>query len=616
LSQESARLSRMNNFEPRPLDSKREFAFRALPEVWSLIRPQRRLLVLGFLLMTMNRVAGLVLPASTKPLVDEVIVNRQAALLVPLVGLVLIAGVVQAITSFALTQILSKAACRAIAELRIKVQRHIGSLPVSYYDSNRIGALASRIMEDAEGIRHLLETGMLDFLGGLLTAAFALVILLRISPVMTLITTAILCVFIATARTVLISIRPIIRESAQITAELTGRLTESLAGIRAVKIYQVEQREHVIFRTRVQHLLRVGLSVLTKGAVANLVLSILLVVATAVVMLMGAHLILSSRLTVGGFFTYTLFLGYLVTPLSRLPSVGTQLIEALTGLERAREVLNEVPEDEIRQRTTALADFEGKIEFQKVSFGYSPHKTVLHQVSFECVPGTVTALVGPSGAGKSTIINLAAGFYDPSAGRILVDGLDLSAVRLDQYRAYLGVVLQEPFLFEGTIRENVMLARPLASSEDFRRACHAACLDEFAQEFEHGYETIIGERGVKLSGGQRQRVTIAQAVLANPRVLLLDEATSSLDSESEALIQHALSTLMQGRTTIVIAHRLSTIRLADQIIVIEGGRITEQGNHQSLIQQKGTYRKIYDKQQSVGQSVPSSYPGEGSTVSS
>jgi ABC-type multidrug transport system fused ATPase/permease subunit len=587
--------------------------FKALPEVWQLIRPRRALMTLGFGLMIINRVSGLILPYSTKYLIDDVVGKRHFQSLYPLVGIVLLATLVQGLTSFALTQTLSKAAQKLIAELRRRVQEHVGRLPVSYYDANKTGMLVSRIMSDVEGVRNLIGTGLVDFVGGLLTAVIAFAVLIRISPVMTAIAFGFLLVFGVGLRKAFRTIRPIFRERAKINAEVTGRLTESLGGVRVVKGYHAEQREHQVFSLGVERLLQNVFRTLTATSIMSLSSSTLMGVIGAIVMFMGTRQILAGKLTLGGFFTYTMFLGYLAAPLFQVVGIGTQITEAIAGLERTREVLDETPEDEDPHRTVTLPEIRGEVVFQDVTFAYEQKKTVLHDISFRARPGTVTALVGSSGSGKSTIIGLIAAFHTPNAGRVLVDSVDLSTVRLESYRTQLGMVLQDSFLFDGSIRENVAFSKPDATEEEILRACAIARVDEFAEKHELKYDTIIGERGVKLSGGQRQRVSIARAILANPRILILDEATSSLDSESEGMIQEGLSYLMQGRTTFVIAHRLSTIRRADQILVVEAGHIVERGTHQSLFELGGRYFELYTKQHGIEQNLFLA-PGEGDIV--
>ncbi|MDP9268629.1 MAG: ABC transporter ATP-binding protein/permease [Acidobacteriota bacterium] len=600
--------------KPESKPAKKPVNLRAAwPEIWALMKPRKWLLLLGLLLMAINRVSGLVLPYSTRFLIDNVITKHQTNLLLPIVGAVLLATMVQGITSFSLTQVLSKAAQRLIAELRLKVQGHVGRLAVSYYDANKTGALVSRIMTDVEGVRNLVGTGLVDFLGGLLTAAIALVVLFHISAKMTLIAIAFLSVFALALRKAFGTLRPIFRERGKINAEVSGRLTESLGGVRVVKGYHAEAREHAVFGAGVGRLLDNVLQTLTAMSVMSLSSSVLLGLVGAIVMYVGSRQILSGTMTLGDFFTYTMFLGFMAAPLFSVVNVGTQLTEAIAGLERTREVLSESPEDTDPRRTATLSGINGEIEFRDVVFEYDPGKPVLQDVSFISQPGTVTALVGSSGSGKSTIIGLVAAFHVPLSGKVLVDGTDLATVRLDSYRTHLGVVLQDSFLFDGTIRENIMFSRPESSEEEMLSACRIARVDEFAERFKDGYDTIIGERGVKLSGGQRQRVSIARAVLADPRILILDEATSSLDSESEQMIQEGLAYLMKGRTTFVIAHRLSTIRRADQILVVENGKIVERGTHEVLYALGGRYFDLYNKQHGLETNLFLA-PGEGDTI--
>jgi len=592
---------------------KRKNAWKHLPDVWALLKPRRSLLTLGFVLMAINRISGMVLPASTKFLVDNVIGQKQIRLLTPIVLAVLTATVIQGLTSFTLTQLLSKSAQRMIAEMRRQVQAHIGRLPVAFYDANKTGALVSRIMSDVEGIRNLIGTGLVEFAGSIMTALLALVVLLRISVFMTVVAAAVLITFGFGLNKAFATLRPIFRARPKINAEVTGRLTETLGGVRVVKGYHAEGREERVFAGGVQRLLDNVLKTLTATSFMSLSGSALMGVVSALIMFLGARQILAGHMTLGTFLTYTVFLGLLVAPVFQIVGIGTQLTEAVTGLERTREILNEKQEDSSSDRIARLGRIRGLIEMQDVNFSYDARKEVLHGVTFRSEPGTVTALVGPSGAGKSTIIGLVAAFYVPSSGRVLVDEIDLSTVRLDTYRTQLGVVLQETFLFDGTIRENVAFARPDATEAEILAACHIARVDEFAETFEQMYDTVVGERGVKLSGGQKQRVSIARAILADPRILILDEATSSLDSESEALIQEGLRYLMRGRTTFVIAHRLSTIRRADQILVVEDGHIIERGNHESLYAAAGRYRDLYDKQHAV-QSNLFLAPGEGDSA--
>lgn len=599
------------NVQKPPLTVKR---LRAIaPIVFDLLRPRKKLLALGFFLMAINRVSALVLPYSTRYLIDSVIAKRHVELLKPIVLAVLTATVIQGITSFSLTQLLSKAAQRLITELRERVQRHISRLPVSFYDENKTGNLVSRIMSDVEGVRNLLGTGLVELAGGLLTSLIALVVLFRISALMTALAFGFLVCFAIALNKAFSTIRPIFRERGKINAEVTGRLAESLGGVRVIKGYHAEEREEAVFAGGVRRLLENVMRTLTATSLMSLSASLLMGVVGAIIMYVGAHQILAGTLTIGGFFTYTLFLGFLVAPIVQMVSIGTQITEAFAGLERTQEILRERPEDQDPRRTVALEDIVGRVEFENVSFSYDGSRTVLHDISFVAEPGTVTALVGSSGSGKSTTIGLITAFHVPTDGRVTVDGVDLSTVRLESYRTRLGVVLQESFLFDGTIRENVAFSRPDAAEEEILRACRIARVDEFAESFEDKYDTVVGERGVKLSGGQRQRISIARAILAEPRVLILDEATSSLDSESEQMIQQGLSYLMQGRTTFVIAHRLSTIRRADQILVIEQGRIVERGTHEELYEMRGRYYDLYTKQHGLETNLFLA-PGEGDIV--
>jgi subfamily B ATP-binding cassette protein MsbA len=545
--------------------------------------------------------------------VDNVISKRQIQLLTPIVLGVLAATVIQGLTSFTLTQLLSKSAQKMIADLRRQVQAHIGRLPVSFYDANKTGALVSRIMSDVEGVRNLIGTGLVEFVGGIMTAVIALVYLIHTSVTMTGVAFAILLVFGYGINKAFATIRPIFRARPKINAEVTGRLTESLSGVRVVKGYHAEEREEGVFAGGVQRLLDNVLKTLTATSLMSLSAAGLMGIVSAIIMELGAHKILAGTMTLGTFFAFNIFLGLLVAPVFQIVAIGTQITEAITGLERTREILNEKLEDNEPGRTQTLDRVNGLVEMENVSFAYDTRKEVLHDVSFRSEPGTVTALVGPSGAGKSTIIGLIAAFYVPSSGCVLVDGVDLSTVKLNSYRTQLGVVLQETFLFDGTIRENVAFARPSATEQEVLAACHIARVDEFAGSFENRYDTVVGERGVKLSGGQKQRVSIARAILADPRILILDEATSSLDSESEALIQEGLRYLMRGRTTFVIAHRLSTIRRADQILVVESGRVIERGTHETLYALGGRYYDLYTKQHAVEANLFLA-PGEGSDL--
>jgi ABC-type multidrug transport system fused ATPase/permease subunit len=605
---------RLNSADKAPEKPPKVQRLRAvLPIVWELTRPRMGLLSLGFLLMIVNRVASLVLPYSTKFLFDSVIPKHSLQLLNRLVMFVLGATIIQGITSFSLTQLLSKEAQRLITELRQRVQAHVSRLPVAFYDVNKTGMLVSRIMSDVEGVRNLLGTGLVDFSGGLLTSGIALVLLVRISPAMTFIALGFLLCFAIALTKAFGTIRPIFRERGKINAEVTGRLTESLGGVRVIKGYHAEEREEAVFAKGVKRLLDNVMRTLTATSVMSLSASVLLGIVGAVVTFVGARQIMAGTMSIGGLVSYTALLAFLIAPMAQAVGIGTQLTEALAGLERTQELLRERPEDQDPNRSVPLRDIVGQIEFDDVSFSYDGVHEVLHDISFRADPGTVTALVGSSGSGKSTTIGLISAFYVPSKGRILVDGTDLSTVRLDSFRTRLGVVLQESFLFDGTIRDNVAFSRPDASDEEVMRACRIARVDEFAETFADKYDTVVGERGVKLSGGQRQRISIARAILAEPRILILDEATSSLDSESEQMIQHGLSYLMKGRTTFVIAHRLSTIRRADQILVMEQGKIVERGTHEQLYAAQGRYYDLYTRQHGVEENLFLA-PGEGDSM--
>jgi ABC-type multidrug transport system fused ATPase/permease subunit len=584
--------------------------WKALPEVWAMIRPRRAILALGLLLMTINRLSGLVLPASTKYFMDNVITKKQVGLLTPIVLSVLAATIIQGLTSFTLTQLLSKSAQKMITELRKQVQSHIGRLPISFYDANKTGVLVSRIMSDVEGVRNLIGTGLVEFVGGLMTAVLALGYLLHTSVRMTSIAFGIVLCFAIGISRAFKTIRPIFRARPKINAEVTGRLTESLGGVRVVKGYHAEAREDSIFAAGVERLLDNILKTITATSLMSLSGVTMMGIVGGLMYEFGGHAIANGTMTAGQWLAFNAFLVLLIAPVFQIVAIGTQLTEAITGLERTREILNEEKEDEAAGRTVTMNRIDGYVSMENVNFAYETRKEVLHGVSFESTPGTVTALVGPSGAGKSTIIGLLAAFYVPSQGRVLVDGVDLATVKLNSYRTQLGVVLQETFLFDGTIRENVAFARPNATEEEIMNACRIARVDEFAENFEQKYDTVVGERGVKLSGGQKQRVSIARAILADPRLLILDEATSSLDSESEALIQEGLRFLMRGRTTFVIAHRLSTIRRADQILVVEAGSIIERGTHDSLCAAGGRYYDLYTKQHAVQANLFLA-PGEG-----
>jgi subfamily B ATP-binding cassette protein MsbA len=586
---------------------------KVLPEVWKLVRPRRWLLLFGLVLVAINKCSSLVLPLSTKFLIDQVMGAHRADRLLPLASVVLFATVLGAVSSFATTQLLSKAAQRMITELRQQVQQHVGRLSVTYYDENRTGVLVSRIMTDVEGVRNLIGTGLVEFVGGIFAAIVVFAYLLHSNPRMTLIVATVLLIFVFVLQRAFKIIRPIFRERSKINAEVTGRLTESLGGVRVIKGYHGEEREARVFSAGVQRLLANVIKSLTATSMLSLAATAVLGVVGALVMLLGGRAVLAGQMTVGGYGQYIALLAFMIAPVFQVVNVGTQLTEALAGLDRTMEVLSERDEFTDPDRAERLGTIRGELQFEDVRFAYDADKPVLHGISFDAQPGTVTALVGSSGSGKSTIISLICAFHTPTSGRILVDGVDLSKVALDSYRGQLGVVLQESFLFDGSIRDNILFSQPAATDEQFLEACRIARVDEFADRFDEGYETIVGERGVKLSGGQRQRLSIARAILADPRLLILDEATSSLDSESEAMIQQGLSYLMAGRTTFVIAHRLSTIRKADQILVVEAGLIIERGTHTSLYALGGRYYDLYTRQHGIEENLFLA-PGESDAV--
>jgi ABC-type multidrug transport system fused ATPase/permease subunit len=568
-------------------------------DLQDLIWPRRKLFIIGLLLTFINRAAGLVLPGSTKFLIDDVVQKHRQDLLLPIAAAVGVAVLIQAVTSYALIQLLSTSAQRLIAEMRVRVQQHIGRLPVRYYDANKTGALVSRIMSDVEGARNLIGTGLVDFIGGLFTAVIAFGLLLKISRPLTFLALGFLLVFGLILRKAFKSIRPIFRERGKINAEVTGRLTESLGGVRVVKGFHAEDREAAVFEAGAFRLFENVRKTLFATSIIGLTSTLLMGIVSITVIIVGGRMILSGSMSIGDFFAFTLYLGFMVAPVFQMVSIGTQITEAFAGLDRMHEVLEEQPEDVDPARVVQLERIVGSVRFENVTFEYEPGKPVLHGVTLEAVPGGVTALVGSSGSGKSTLIGLVAAFAKPTSGNIYLDGVDLSSVRLDSYRSHLGVVLQDNFLFDGTIKENILFGKPAASDDEVLRAAAIARVDEFAAKMENGLDTIIGERGVKLSGGQRQRVAIARAILADPRILILDEATSSLDTESEALIQEGLAALMAGRTTFVIAHRLSTIRSADQILVLEQGVIVERGTHTQLLAYGGRYFDLYTRQAGI-----------------
>jgi subfamily B ATP-binding cassette protein MsbA len=562
----------------------------------TIIWPRKKLLFVGLLLIIISRLAGLVLPGSTKFLMDNVIAKGDLEVLKRLLVVVAIAIVVQSITSFLLTKLLSIEAQHLISILRARVQKQLLRLPVRYFDNNKSGALVSRVMNDVEGVRNLVGTGLVQLIGGLLTAVVSLILLIRISPSMTLYTLIPISIFGLISMKAFSTIRPIFRERGKINAEVTGRLTETLNGVRVIKGFNAETQEVKVFENGVQRIFLNVKKTLTTTSLVTSSATFLLGLASVAIMGMSAYKIVQNEMTQGDFLSFTLYLGFMIAPIVQMSNIGSQLTEAFAGLDRTEEIMNMEPEDDGRVRTITIGPIHGDIKFENIRFAYEEGKQVLNNINFLAPAGTVTALVGTSGSGKTTIAGLVATFLNPVSGMITIDGIDLSKVSLSSYRSQLGVVLQDDFLFEGTIRENILFPRPDATEDDLFQAVKASHVNEFTERFEKGVDTLIGERGVKLSGGQRQRIAIARAILANPRILILDEATSNLDTESEAYIQESLRTLMHGRTTFVIAHRLSTIRQADQILVIENGEIAERGKHEELIEKKGRYFQLYTYQ--------------------
>ena len=562
----------------------------------TIIWPRKKTIGIGLILIVISRLAGLVLPGATKYLIDDVIAKGDLYMLKMVLIAVVAAISIQAITSYLLTKILSVEAQHLISVLRARVQQHLVKLAIRFCDNQKSGALVSRVMTDVEGVRNLVGTGLVQLVGGFLSAAISLVLMIRISPMLTIYVLVPVAIFGIISLKAFAYIRPVFRERGKINAEVSGRLTETLNGVRVIKGFNAEAQEIKIFEEGVEKLFLNVKKSLTSTSIVTSAATFLLGLASAGILGIGGYMIIENQLTFGDFLSFTLFLGFMIAPIVQMSNIGSQLTESFAGLDRTEELMNMPIEDDGTTRTIKIGSIQGDIEFKDVSFAYEEGKPVLKNISFSAPSGSVTALVGTSGSGKTTIAGLAASFINPDSGKITIDSLDLSKVSLDSYRSKLGVVLQDDFLFEGTIRENILFPRPQATEAELQNAVNAAFVNEFTDRFEEGLDTVIGERGVKLSGGQRQRIAIARAILANPRILLLDEATSNLDTESESFIQESLRTLMQGRTTFVIAHRLSTIRQASQILVIENGQIQESGKHEELIEKKGRYFQLYTYQ--------------------
>ncbi|MFD2824700.1 ABC transporter ATP-binding protein [Lacinutrix iliipiscaria] len=565
----------------------------------TIIWPRRKLVFIGLILIVIRSLSGLVLPWQSKVLLDEVVPSKDYSQLYSLIIIVLLAILIQAVTSFLLTKILAIQAQFLISELRAQVQKKVLSLPISFFDNTKSGALVSRIMTDVEGVRNLIGTGLVQLVGGTFTAIVSLVILIKLNAWMTLFVFIPLSIFGIIALKAFKYIRPIFRKRGEINAEVKGRLTETLAGVRVIKAFNAEPQENIIFEKGVDKLFQNVKKSMTATALMTSSSTFLIGVATTGIMGIGGYYMMQDLMTTGDFLFFTLLLGFMIAPIIQMSNIGSQLTEALAGLDRTEELMNMTAESEDPNRTVLLNDIKGELEFKEVSFAYEEGKEVLHNISFKAPSGSVIALVGSSGSGKSTIAGLSATFLNPESGKVTIDNQDLSQVNLSSYRQHLGVVLQDEFLFEGTIRENIMFPRPEATETELLNAVKAAYVNEFTDRFEDGLDTLIGERGVKLSGGQRQRLAIARAILANPKIIILDEATSNLDTESEALIQKSLAQLVKDRTTIVIAHRLSTIRKANQILVIEDGRIAERGTHDELIAKNGRYYDLYTYQAKI-----------------
>lgn len=581
--------------DPKPVKKAKNMS-ATWKEARLLMWTHRQKLAIGFVLMVINRLSGFVLPGGSKYLIDNVLGEGKMEMLVPLALAVGGATVVGAITNFSLSQIVSVTAQGAITEMRRRVQAHVTRLPISFFDSTKTGVLISRIMTDAEGIRNLVGTGIVQLVGGVFTALIALVALFYINWQLTSVTLALLILFGIGMAMAFKRLRPLFRERGEINSQVTGRLNETLSGIRIVKAYGVESREQGIFAKGVDDLFQNVKQSITGVAAISTFAGLIIGCVGILMIIIGGRAIAGGSMTLGDFVLYIFLIGLLAAPIVQMASIGTQISEAFAGLDRIRDLMSLSTEDDEDEEKAALGAIEGKIELENVHFSYEEDVPVLKGVNLLAEAGTTTALVGSSGSGKSTLVSLIMAFNRPKSGRLLVDGHDLDRVKLADFRANLGVVLQENFLFDGTVADNIRFARPDADADEVQRVAKLAHCHGFILEFPQGYETIVGERGVKLSGGQRQRIAIARAILANPRILILDEATSSLDSESESLIQAGFASLRQGRTTFVIAHRLSTIRSADQIVVLEGGQIVEIGKHNELMAKGGRYKDLHDQQ--------------------
>ena len=562
----------------------------------TIIWPRSNPILIGLFLIFLSRISSLVLPGASQYLMDDVIINKDTEMLKNLLLCVILALAIQSVTSFLLTKILSVEAQHLIAQLRVKVQKKVMYLPTRFFDNTKSGELVSRILSDVEGVRNLVGTGLVQLVGGVLTSFISLALLIKISPLMTIYVLVPIAIFGVISLKAFGYIRPIFRERSKINAEVTGRLTETLNGIRVIKGFNAEKQEIKTFEEGTEKLFLNVKKSLTATSIITSSATFLLGLSSVGIMGIGGYMIMNDDLTIGEFLSFTLYLGFMIAPIIQMSNIGSQLTEAFAGLDRTQELMNMKSEDNGSIRTHSIKNIEGHIQFNNVAFGYKEEKRVLRNISFDVQPGSVTALVGSSGSGKSTIAALAASFITPNSGTITVDRHDLALISLENYRSQLGVVLQDDFLFEGTIKENILFPKPNATDTEITSAANAAYITEFTDQFDKGLETLIGERGIKLSGGQRQRIAIARAILANPRILILDEATSNLDTESESYIQKSLENLMSGRTTLVIAHRLSTIRRADQILVIEGGLIAEKGTHDDLIDKRGRYFELHTYQ--------------------